>query len=201
MNNRTRSAVAEELGVPESTLRGWENRYKIDVPLSGGKRIYNDDVARVLETVKNLKEQHRTDETIQRAIRSELPQSVSEPPPPAAPREQSPQVDADAIRVAVVAAIQEHNDLADKYAVATHQIGRLEERVKGYELQLESSEKKVSELSAQIKLLPAPDEVAALRREAEEAKLRLALAEQALAEEKLAHESERKKTWWQKLFG
>lgn len=98
------------------------------------------------------------------------------------------------IRAEIKAAVNEATDLALRFSQATHTIGQLEERVRGYQEKLEQSHNQVAELQEQVKLLPAPTAVALLEQ-------RLAQAEQALAESKTDLETERKKTWWQKLVG
>lgn len=91
------------------------------------------------------------------------------------------------IRAEIKAAVNEATELALRFSQATHTIGQLEERCRSYQEKLEQSCNQVAELQEQVKLLPAPTAVA--------------LLEQRLAQAETELEAEKKKTWWQKLFG
>ena len=66
-------------------------------------------------------------------------------------------------------------------------IGQLEERVRGFQVQMELKDAQVADLREQIRLLPASDDLAVLRDELERTS-------------QVLH-TEQKKTWWQKFIG
>ena len=124
----TTSQAAERLDVPLSTLKAWLERLDLPLPVdSRGRRLLDDGALDVLRTVRALRDRDLGYDTIRRKLVEDgVPVGV-----PAGPTGPAP--DASEIAAQVMAAVHqamgEHTFIAQAYAEATREIGRLEEKV------------------------------------------------------------------------
>ena len=193
--------AANRLGVCASTLRTWGEKTGVaGNRTSSGKRLYSDDDLSVLEAVKDLRDQDAGWTTIRKRIGREAPVAIAEPahapvltstplmhepeggqPAPAtAPQGQGHgQEGPNQLVSKVIETLNAQSGMAERYARAGYQIGRLEAEVKHLAEERErmaqrlaESEQKLAELSLNEELLRA--ERARLGRELGEARQRLA---------------------------
>lgn len=166
MNAVTTSQAADRLDVPLSTLKAWLERLELPLPVdSRGRRLLDDEALEVLRTVRALRERDLGYDTIRRKlVQDGVP--VGAPPATAA----GPSLDgaalADQVKAAVHQALGEQTFLAQAYAEATREIGRLEERVaalqgtlaaKDVELRMLARELATSRGDDHISLVGSPD--------------------------------------------
>jgi DNA-binding transcriptional MerR regulator len=164
--------VAELYGLGYSTVPQWAKEYNIPYTKERGKIKFKPEDAALFEVIKQLKSQDAGMNTIRRRIGTDvLQQNQSGDVFGEQPKGLNPALQLD-IRAEVKAALAESNELSEKYARATFEIGQLQERVRGLEQQLQ--------------VLPSSDELAQAKAENERLKMELA--------------NEKKKRWWQKLF-
>ena len=186
--------AATRLGVCASTLRTWGEKTGVaGVRTSSGKRLYSEDDVNALEAIKALRDEDAGWLTIRRRIGRE-PAPGDAVVTSATPL--MPDPDAAAAAAAAAAATEQPNQLvtkiietlnaqsgmAERYARAGYQIGRLEaeikhladdrERLAG---RLAGAEQKLAELALNEELLRA--ERARLGRELGEARQKLATLE------------------------
>ena len=158
MNGLTTTEAADRLGVPKTTLHTWLQQLPIphDTDSRGRKRL-DGHALDVLETVKSLRGEDCGYQTIRRRIGplTERDETHTEgaPDTDGMQSERAPDIDPDALLAQVVEAIAGQTDLAEKYARAAHQIGTLEERTRGLELE---RDRLAGELAAARALLAAP---------------------------------------------
>lgn len=138
--------AAELVGASPNTVKSWMRDLGIKPPRVDGKHRWDAKSLAVLEMVKTLRGEGRSYES----IRVLLPRELQEDAPelehqePAAP---SPVVDVEhlarvvsaAAAAAATNAVAAQTELAEKYAVATHHIGRLEATVEHLERELAAS--------------------------------------------------------------
>ena len=141
----TTSAVAEKLDVPASTIKRWSEQFPVNAYKDDrGRMRFKPDSVRVLEIIKSLRDEDRGPATITRLVSSEWaaigpetgPSSIpvqSQTEPGSSQPTAAPSMDAgslvEQITAAVTMAIRTDNELAEKYARATFEIGTLQERV------------------------------------------------------------------------
>lgn len=124
----TTSQAAERLDVPLSTLKAWLERLDLPLPVdSRGRRLLDDHALNVLRTVRALRDRDLGYDTIRRKL-------VEDGVPVRAAANASntgadPAVFADQVMAAIHQALGEQTFLAQAYAEATREIGRLEEKV------------------------------------------------------------------------
>lgn len=184
--------AAQKLQLGKSTVNLYIQKAALPVTPKGGKIKLTADDLLTLEKVKQMRLDDSGWDTIQRHIGTAKPQTEHGQPEPSHEQLQTesqtpmvhPQI---AIDEMIERAITKSGGLAEKYAIAARQIGQLESENK-------YQSDKIAELQGQLALLPAPGEVEQLQAELERTK-------QALAESKTELEVEKKKSWWQKLFG
>ena len=148
----TAAKVAEALGVHVNTIKNWLGQLPIPVEKdSAGRWRFDERAFEVLQTIKGLRDEDRTFDTIRRRIDSgELsgPQdTASEATAP--PNPSMAETLAAAITPQLVEALSAQTALAEKYAHAAHQIGKLEaenEYLRG----------QVAELRDKVAMLEAP---------------------------------------------
>ena len=168
MNGLTTGEAAERLGVPQTTLKNWINHLAIPTSTdSRGRRRIHDDVLPVLEAVKDMRGEDCGYQTIRRRIGpltdgqpsltvgGQLP-TDTRPPGDGQQATEALNIPSDALVSQIVTAIQENNDLAEKYARATYEIGELRERVKGRDEKLAELQGRLEEQARKIELLEAP---------------------------------------------
>jgi DNA-binding transcriptional MerR regulator len=128
--------LAAKLGVSITTIKTWSERVGIGRKNSSGVWVYSENDLQILETVQALRGEDKGFETITRRLQKEAPEAESSPPggnfPPPAPSLEN-------FRSMIVETLRTDNDLAEKYARAAHQIGRLEAENEGLQRQLEES--------------------------------------------------------------
>lgn len=135
----TSKQIAQELGIAPSTARVWAKKFKIPRQQRKGVSVYTADALEALKTIKTMRDKGSGYNTIQR---------VMEPPKePVTPLQQQDNTPSEAvitakIEDAITKTLEKSNELAEKYARATFEIGQLTEQVKT--------------LEAQAKLLPSP---------------------------------------------
>lgn len=168
----TSRQVATALDVPYSTLRGWAKKYAIPATetRADGAGLYSDSGVAIFSRIKELlgSGKGKVDvESIAPILLQEFSilREVSDPSQtptgggpevPGADLQHMQQI----ITTAVQAVIREENELAEKYARATYEIGSLTERVK----QLE-------EQKAELKLLADPQQLQQLERDCQQLQL------------------------------
>lgn len=171
--------AASRLGVGASTLRTWGEKLGVaGTRTSSGKRVYSDEDLAVLEAVKNLRDQDAGWQTIRRHIGEPTaghgePEAAHGAPTVAedqgdgaptvgresARNEWTDTADlAEALVPRLVEALTAQNDLGERYAKATYQIGKLESDNEHLRAQLERVHLELAEsrqLAAQLQAPPA----------------------------------------------
>lgn len=129
MHAVTTSQAAERLDVPLSTLKAWLERIDLPLPVdSRGRRLLDDEALEVLRTVRALRDRDLGYDTIRRKLVEDgVPVGGPLPGPAAAGIDGAAL--ADQVKAAVHQALGEQTFLAQAYAEASREIGRLEERV------------------------------------------------------------------------
>lgn len=165
--------AATRLGVCASTLRTWGEKTGVaGTRTSSGKRVYTDVDLDVLETIKNLRTEDAGWQTIRKRIGRDMPgltdtathigmgplaEGAGEPAS-GLPGVVIPEGTGQVLVSKVVDVINAQTGLADRYARAGYQIGRLESEVK---LLLDERERLGNELlesQHQIALLNSGEE-------------------------------------------
>lgn len=159
----TTKEVAETLGIPLGTLKGWLN--KIPVPMSvdssGSRRIGSEGIE-VIKQIQTLRlDEGRGMETIRRRLTPDsLNGSQTDPGSPSmrpgdpvdspdeAETHLGSMIDTSLIVAQVVEAIASNTDLAVRYSQATYQIGKLEAERDFYKAQLEEARQEMALLKA-----------------------------------------------------
>lgn len=154
MNGLTTSEAAERLGVPKTTLHTWLNTLPIpsETDSRGRKRLDANALA-VLEAVKELRGEDCGYQTIRRRIGTLTEHDGTEPERVpnvnGAQPEPAPAADRGAFLAQVVEVVANQTDLAERYARAAHQIGTLEERTRGLELERDRLAGELAEVKAE----------------------------------------------------
>lgn len=185
--------AATRLGVCASTLRTWGEKTGVSgVRTSSGKRLYSEEDLAALEAVKALRDEDAGWMTIRRRIGREpvageavitsATPLMPDPDAAAAPSAGAPVEPSSGLVTKVIETLNAQSGMAERYARAGYQIGRLEaevkhladdrERLAG---RLAESEQKLCELALNEELLRA--ERARLGRELGEARQKLATLE------------------------
>jgi DNA-binding transcriptional MerR regulator len=147
--------AADQLSVSQSTVRAWCDRMEFHSKDSKGRRIISSEQFRALQAVQALLDDGHTFNTVQRRLRDPAEDSQRDRSAHA-DDSQSVHSDPAALIGAVVTAIAQQTDLAEKYARAAHEIGKLEERTLSLTDQLQEARSALAEAQQQIKLLEAP---------------------------------------------
>lgn len=163
----TINEAAERLGVGASTLRTWGEKLGVEgARTSTGKRIYTDDDLAVLEVVKQLRDQDAGFETIRRQIggasatHGEATAGDGEPTASAPPPHGGAAVLEPSVLIAeVVRAIGDQTELAEKYARATFELGKLTADNENLRNQLAAATERITLLEA-----PKPEPASPPRR-------------------------------------
>ncbi len=133
--------AASRLGVCASTLRTWGEKTGVaGVRTSSGKRLYTEDDVAALEAIKSLRDEDAGWMTIRRRIGRE-PQAndpvitsatplMPEPDAPAGAIAQAPAEPSNGLVTKVIETLNAQSGMAERYARAGYQIGRLEAEVK-----------------------------------------------------------------------
>ena len=154
MNGLTTSEAAERLGVPKTTLHTWLNTLPIpsETDSRGRKRLDANALA-VLEAVKELRGEDCGYQTIRRRIGTQAGHDGTEPEHVpnvnGTQPDRAPAVDQDGFLAQVVEVVANQTDLAERYARAAHQIGTLEERTRGLELDRDRLAGELAEVKAE----------------------------------------------------
>lgn len=169
MSQTTTTEAANKLGVPKSTLHTWLNQLPIPHATdSRGRKFFDADALAVLEAVKGLRDEDHGYQTIRRKLGG-----VDEPTrdgaghePDAGQSERDAHETAphglhsehlaDALVPRLVEALTAQNDLGERYAKATYQIGKLEADAAHLRERAERAELELSEARQQLALLTAP---------------------------------------------
>lgn len=183
--------AATHLGVCASTLRTWGEKTGVTgVRTSSGKRLYSEDDVAVLEAVKALRDEDAGWMTIRKKIGREpvasepiisstplMPEPDAQAPAPAAAAEAPT-----GLVTKVIETLNAQSGMAERYARAGYQIGRLEAEVKHLvdererlAARLAEAEQKLAEQALNEELLRA--ERTRLGRELGEARQKLAALE------------------------
>lgn len=151
MSDRLSTAeVSDALGIPQPTIKHWLGQLPIPAEKDGaGRWRFSDDALEVLKTVKALRDEDRTFNTIRRVIgepatsasQSAMSDERQADEPQLSPDERPSAVDERALAETVSAtvmprmleALAAQNEIAEKYARAAHQIGTLEATIKAIE--------------------------------------------------------------------
>lgn len=180
--NLTIHEAANRLGVCASTLRTWGEKTGVSGTRTGsGKRLYNEDDVACLEAVKSLRDEDAGWMTIRRRIGKEDAIVVSSTPlmaeTDATAAGPAPAAD-NSLVSKVIETLTQQSGMAERYARAGYQIGRLESEVKHLQdererlaMRLAEAEQRVAELSLNEELLRA--ERARVGRELGEARAKL----------------------------
>jgi len=146
--------VSEIIGIGESTARTWARDFEIEHKRKGLKMLFSKDALDIFKTVQQLRESDAGQNTIRRTIHPN--QAVAEQESSSnmtdmlLTEQESVTAQSVIIKTVVAQAIQENNELAEKYALACRHIGSLEEQVKNLTTLTESQ-------SQHLKLLPSAD--------------------------------------------
>jgi DNA-binding transcriptional MerR regulator len=134
--------AAERIGVNPNTLKSWIKTLPINPERDGaGNYRFNERALEVLEAIKGLRLDKRTNETIRRYITTDHPEVTQQSP---LDEQRITQVITDSITQAI--AIQ--TDLSEKYARAAHRIGELEATLREREAPLAEAREKILLLEA-----------------------------------------------------
>lgn len=159
--------IAKKLGVSASTARGWAKRFDVPRKQVKGNSVYTEEAFEALRMVKKMRSNGNGYNTIQRIMNTnKAPQNsvLSEEK-----NTQNSQIKT-TIQEAITGTLEKNNELAEKYARATFEMGSLQEKVK--------------QLEAQTKLLPSPVDWALKQKETSD------LQEQVKKQNKRLNESE-----------
>lgn len=158
----TTAAAAEAIGVPITTLKGWLSQVPVPTERdTAGRRRFPPEALEVLEVVKELRDAGRTFETIRRRVPSvdhpapdERETKESETGPMNAERQANDRRAADVrelaglVAAAVADVVKAENELAEKYARATYEIGELRATTRGLEAERDRLAGELAEVKA-----------------------------------------------------
>lgn len=191
--------TASELHVSQSKLKRLAYKYQIKPRIIKGKAAYDQESIEALRLVRALQEEGRGDGTIRRKLdgvrtspdgvhsQNELSPNQSE----RSPAQSEPGLTLVQVQSILKTEFSQQNELAEKYARATHEIGVLQERCRQFE--------------EQIKALPSPETRYQLELQTSESERLLTELEQlterlaSIEAEKLEAESKIPKGFWAKL--
>lgn len=169
MSQTTTAEAANRLGVPKSTLHTWLQQLPIPHDTdSRGRKSFDADALTVLETVKNLRAEDAGYQTIRRVLVSvngaERDEAGQVPEATGAERDAHETGShapahadlADALVPRLVEALTAQNDLGERYAKATYQIGKLEADNLHLRERAERLELELVEARQQLALLATP---------------------------------------------
>lgn len=178
--------ISHLLGVSISTVKSWADQFDIPSERHGHKRVFDTEALKVFKTIQNLKDKNSGFVTIQKVL-SDSNQLNRSPDDRQAGQE---------IEILIEKAVSRQNEIAEKYARATFEIGQLQERVRV----LETAKEK---LEGSLQLLPDSTEW----RLAQESQAQQAykIAELTANLESMKAENmelkRKNKSWWAKLWG
>lgn len=159
--NYSANDVAEELSIHHTTVKKWAQQFEVPSRRKGHKWVFNDDSIAVLKTIQRLKDEDCGQDTIRATIAPQM--SLEENVSQKTETQVRPDYDAPEITQlidqSVSNAIEKYDSIAEKFARATHEIGRLE-------AQLESAQEK-------LKVLPDPVDHSQVKAENERLKAEL----------------------------
>lgn len=165
----TTQAVCEQTGIAKSKIKYWVQALGLNVPKDGnGAWRWTPELVDQLEMVRSLRElEGRTLESVRRVIGDprDTPEAYREEPVASSTANHGQPMDTSQIAATVsavlvpqlVEAINTQTDLAQKYATAAHQIGRLEA---DNEHLRQERDRLTSELAEARALLEAPKSAA-----------------------------------------
>lgn len=169
MSQTTTTEAANKLGVPKSTLHTWLNQLPIPHETdSRGRKLFDAEALAVLEAVKSLRDEDHGYQTIRRKIggvREPVRDGTGHEPDAGqgerdahetAPHGLHSDHLADALVPRLVEALTAQNDLGERYAKATYQIGKLEADVGHQRERAERAERELAEARQQLAQLTAP---------------------------------------------
>jgi excisionase family DNA binding protein len=162
--------AAEQLGVHVNTVKHWLTQVQIPAEKdSAGRWRFSEEAVAALHAVKQLRDQSRTFDTIRQRIDKAAPSDSLAAEQPAIGDRQAadnapPTFDGAALAAVVgaalvpqvVEALAQNNDLAEKYARASHLIGRLESDGQHLREQLAEVRQTLAAANEKILLLEAP---------------------------------------------
>lgn len=163
MSHITTNDISDAVGIARSTVREWTRQYDIPHHRKKGKIVFSDEAQAIFESILQLKEKDAGMATIRRSIGSSSFSPHQEHgdamTATSAPQPNHGDDMSTVIETSIERAISRNNDLAEKYARACHEIGKLENEV--------------FHLKERLALLPSPTEVIKLESsfEASQAKI------------------------------
>lgn len=148
--------LAERLLVSKNTVRTWLDKLTVDVERGpSGRLYYAASVLPILETFKAMRGEGKGLATITRIISARSDRKL-EPIRSDSETDQEPIITRLEIAQIIKAELTESNDLAEKYARAAHQIGKLESENEYLRAQLAERDGRLGEAKKRIELLEAP---------------------------------------------
>lgn len=171
MSERLSTAeAAQALGVHVNTVKHWIGQVQIPAEKdNAGRWRFSPEALEVLQAIKELRGQDRSFETIRRRIdKRPLGDRQAGEQPELSDRlagdKQPPSLDphalaetlTTAITPQIVDALASQTSLAEKYAKAAHQIGRLEAEVEYLKTRLGEAREENGQLADKVRLLEAP---------------------------------------------
>jgi DNA-binding transcriptional MerR regulator len=158
----TAAEAADALGVHHNTIKHWIAHLPIPAEKdSAGRWRFGPEAVEVLKAIKELRDQDRSFDTIRVRIDKQAPGSSQEPAEVPTnnhqePANQPPTVDGRDLAAIVgaslvpqvVEALQANNELAEKYARATYEIGKLTSDNEHLRQALASAQERIALLEA-----------------------------------------------------
>lgn len=182
--------MSEEIEIAESTVRTWTKQFKIPHKRKGVKLVFSEEASTLFKTIKNLKSDQHGMNTIRAKIgidrhdnqhdsmTTDMIENFSSHSQHDNRHVNMTTVIESSIEKSINQAIQNNNELSEKYARATYTLGQQERDISYLE-------KENTTLKEQLNQLPSPDKWESLQK-----KLK------ALEEEN----KQLKNIWWFKLF-
>lgn len=170
----TSTEIAELVGISESSVRQWAKAYELSSKKAGKKRLYDEEAIAAIKRIKMLRDEGAGDRTIRLAVTSRN----------GCDNLQQYQLDhksnvSEELKQELIQIIENKDSLAEKYARATYEIGKLEavNQLLREKLDLLPESSAMAELQSRYKL--QQNEIERLQQELEQ---------------------EKSKSWWRKLF-
>lgn len=141
----TAAKAAEELGVTAATIKEWAQRLGLDCRSDEGTWLFDEEQMHLLRVIRKLREEGSGMDTIARRLQPQAPEAPEPGPAPVLGGDTPPRAELQVGQVEepgaarpegsgelhplvaqVIDAIKQQTLLVDKFAWATHRIGRLE---------------------------------------------------------------------------